>query len=58
MTPNNAIKRIGIHRPFVARSVSLRTRCSRSRNEEKDKWDERDPLDSWEEEEMLHPSVV
>ena len=22
------------------------------------KWDERDPLDSWEEEEMLHPSAV
>ena len=22
------------------------------------KWDERDPLDSWEEEEMLHPSLV
>jgi D-proline reductase (dithiol) PrdB len=23
-----------------------------------DKWDENDPLDSWEDEEMLHPSVV
>jgi len=22
------------------------------------KWDERDPLDSWEEEEMLHPSLM
>jgi hypothetical protein len=23
-----------------------------------DKWDENDPLDSWEDEEMLHPSAV
>jgi len=22
------------------------------------KWDDRDPMDSWEEEEMLHPSVM